>query len=115
MMLEEKIFDKQYEKIEKLLKTAQNSTYYCHLFDQAGIDFSKKLDYETFRSIPFLDKNIYNIQKYNMIVNRPADFNVQYLEDIESGYLRNQYLDQFNMRYMITSGSTGQPLEVIAV
>ena len=113
MMLEEKIFDKQYEKIEKLLKTAQNSTYYCHLFDQAGIDFSKKLDYETFRSIPFLDKNIYNIQKYNMIVNRPADFNVQYLEDIESGYLRNQYLDQFNMRYMITSGSTGQPLEVL--
>ena len=63
MMLEEKIFDKQYEKIEKLLKTAQNSTYYCHLFDQAGIDFSKKLDYETFRSIPFLDKNIYNIEQ----------------------------------------------------
>ena len=113
MKHEETIFYARRERIVNLLKIAQKSQYYKKLFEQVGINLDQNLTYDDFCRIPCMDKNIYSREKYNLIVNRPNDFDIVYLESIESGYLRNQYLDQFGMRYMITSGSTGQPLEVL--
>lgn len=113
MTIEERLFESRYRQIVNLLKIAKDSKYYGRIFEEIGLDLNRKISYSDFVKIPFLDKKMYNEQKYNLIVNRPDDFDVEYLESLESGYLKNQYLDKFQMRYMITSGSTGQPLEVL--
>lgn len=112
-MIEERIFEKYYNRIKKILEYADTSEYYHNLFVKSGIDLSKKINYNDFKKIPLTEKKSYEKNKYRMVTSKLKLFNVEELKNISNLEDRYQYFKKCGIITYITSGSTGQPLEVI--
>lgn len=112
-MVEEELFKKYYKKIKKILDYADTSEYYHDLFVKAGIDLSQNVTYENFRRIPTTEKKLYEKHKFGMITSRVKLFNQEKLREMTNLDDRFQYFKKCGIITFVTSGSTGQPLEVI--
>lgn len=112
MNINEKLFNKSVDKIRNVLEQAYNSKYYKKLFDEVGIDINNKFSYEEFCKINPINKEIYNKYKHEMATYDIGDFDRNKYEQLEVGSQKAEYLKKYNINLKITSGSTGQPLEV---
>lgn len=112
-MTEEVLFEKHYKKIRKVLNYADTSAYYHNLFEEANIDLSKDITYEDFKRIPKTDKFSYEKNKYGMISSKMKLFDREKMNQMKKLQDRLNYLMECGMGSKITSGSTGQPLEVL--
>ncbi len=112
-MIEEELFEQYYKKIKKVLDYADSSEYYHNLFVDAGIDLSKKITYEEFKKIPKTEKNIYEKNKYGMVTKKLKLFEREKVNQIINLDERLKYFRECGIRSKVTSGSTGQPLEVL--
>ena len=109
-------FIKNAKQIKKILRTAFSSKYYKNLFNQVGImdiDNIEELSYETFSKIPITSKNEYNENKFYMFTFDSDGFDVEHYRMLATGDEKRDYLNKFKIKLHITSGSTGQPLEVL--
>lgn len=106
-------FNKEKEKIMRILRNASKAKYYKKCFDELNLDLSKDITYEDFKKIPIMDKNCYNDNKFDLVTLDMTGFDREYYNSLKKGNEKQAYLRQFKLRYMTTSGSTGQPLEVL--
>ncbi len=87
----ERVFCSSKEKILKYLKSVvENNTYYKKLFDDNSVVLDNDFDYEEFKKIPILTKDIYRANQ----------------EKIE------KVLEGKTIVCKVTSGSTGKPFKV---
>lgn len=107
--------DMNINKLKKILKAASNTQYYSKIFKDRNIDIDQINNYEDFKQIPITTKKDYKKNTLEFISNSIADkMNKEYLKSIEGNYkLIDEYLEKFGLNLVITSGSTGIPLEVI--
>jgi len=111
--IEEIQFEKNYLKIYKILLNAKKSKYYeQHL---ARIDFSKPITYDMFSEIPITTKADYQNSVFNMYAGKQCDFSYEKFTSYDLAHYRDKI--EYGMKYgidrFVTSGSTGQPLEVL--
>ena len=86
----EKINEYQFKKLHQLIKRSyENVPYYRDLFDKNGIEPEKIKDFDDFKKIPFLTKEIIRKNKDK---------------------LKSKDYPDYRFQYMATSGSTGKPL-----
>ena len=110
--MEELLFNKSYLRIKKVLKKAYEAPYYKELLDEAGINPEDDFNYEKFKKIRITSKNEFNEHKYDMFTNSVNDFSMEEYCRIEDGDEKALYLEDRGLSLKVTSGSTGQPLEV---
>ena len=102
-------------KIKKVLSAASETDFYSRLFKCNGIDIKEINDYNSFCSIPITTKAEYRENKYDFIHNNIK----KRLEIDKLKYCVNDFktcdrlLGRAGLDMVITSGSTGLPLEVI--
>jgi len=111
--MEERLFKKYYAQIKKILKKAYEAEYYKRLIDDANIDINSDFEYKDFKRIKFSTKNDYNDNKFEMFTDGIKGFSKEEYLNMEDNSMRDDYLDKHSMLLKITSGSTGQPLEVL--
>lgn len=111
--MEKKLFDKSYSGIKRILKKAYESPYYKKLLDEANINPDAEFSYEDFKRIRITTKNDYNENKFDMLTSFASDFSLDEFKKIEGAYEQDQYLEKNGLLLKNTSGSTGQPLDVI--
>lgn len=111
--MEEKNFNKEKGKIMRILRNAFKAKYYQQCFSELNLDLSRDITYEEFKKIPVMDKNNYNANKFDLVTLNTDDFDRDYYFSLSKGNEKQEYLQRFKLRYMTTSGSTGQPLEVL--
>ena len=112
-MIEKELFKKNYKKIKKVLECADTTSYYHALFVDAGIDLSGEITYEDFSRIAKTEKKTYEKNKYGMISNRMKGYDLDEMKNLEGIDKRYQYFKKNGIHSKTTSGSTGQPLEVL--
>lgn len=102
-------------KIKKVLKAAANTPYYDKLFKKYNIDIENINTFDDFTNIPITTKNVYKNNTFDFISNTISkDMDKDYLKSISGDYKKiDDYLEKFGLNLVITSGSTGIPLEVI--
>ena len=111
--MEEQLFKKYYSQIKKILRKAYEAEYYKKLIDGANLDLDSDFEYEDFKRIRFSTKNDYNENKFEMFTNGIEGFSKEEYLKIEDGSMKDNYLKAYGLQLRITSGSTGQPLEVL--
>ena len=111
--MEEKLFKKYYSQIKKILKKAYEAEYYKKLIDEANIDLNTDFEYEDFKRIRFSTKNDYNDNKFEMFTSGMEGFSKEEYLKIEESDMKDSYLENHGLLLKVTSGSTGQPLEVL--
>ena len=114
LKVEELLFEKYYSKIYKILLNAKKSKYYGELL--RNIDFSQKITYEMFSSIPITAKEDYRNAKFDIYAGPDNGFSYEKFNsfNIETeSQERAEYGRKFDIERYMTSGSTGQPLEVL--
>ena len=111
--MEEENFNKSKDKIMRILRNASKAKYYNKCFSDLNIDLSRDITYDEFKKIPVMDKNSYNANKFDLVTLDMKDFDMDYYNSLSKGNEKQEYLKRFKLRYMTTSGSTGQPLEVL--
>lgn len=112
-MVEEELFEKHYRKIKKLLDCANTAPYYKGLIEEAGIDLTGEVTYQDFARIRKTNKDIYEQNKFKMITEKVKGFDYEEFNQIRDLSERYNYLLDQGLVMKLTSGSTGQPLEVI--
>lgn len=110
--MEEKNFIENYSKIKNIVCNAYKAPYFKILIDNSGIDISKDFTYDDFRKIEYTTKNNYNDNKFDMFTNQLDGFTKENYDKFENGKTKQQFVRKYNLQFRITSGSTGQPLEV---
>lgn len=111
----EREFKKNEKKIKEILKIAFSTKYYGDLFRKAGIttlDQINTITYMDFSAIPITSKNEYDENKFDMFAFDANNFDKAYYQSLKTGDAKRNYVEDFKIRVHITSGSTGQPLEV---
>ena len=111
--MEEKLFAKSYSSIKRVLKKAYKSHYYKMLLDEAGINPDEDFTYEDFKRIRITTKNEFNKNKFDMFTDSISDFSEEEYQKIENGEEKDLYFEKYGLILKVTSGSTGQPLEVL--
>lgn len=111
--MNEKEFKHYYNKIKYCLKNSYNSVYYSKLFNDIGIDFKNEFSYDDFIKIPILSKDLYKKNILDMITNNIDSFNKETYTQLSSIDKRWKYLENHNLTLKYTSGTTGNPLEII--
>ena len=111
--MEEKIFKKCSSQIKRVLKKAYESDYYRKLIDDANIDLDSDLEYEDFKRIKCSTKNDYNENRFEMFAGKMDGFSKEEYLKLEDRGMKNNYLSRNGLQLKVTSGSTGQPLEVL--
>lgn len=111
--MEEQLFKKSYLGIKRVLKKAYESKYYRTLLDEAGINPDDEFEYEDFKRIRITTKNEYDENKFDMFTYSISGFSKEEYQKIEDGDEKDLYLEKYGLLLKITSGSTGQPLEVL--
>ena len=61
-------FNKNYQKIVKILHIAKKAPYYADIFRKIGINLECDITYEDFSRIPIIDKSIYRKNWFDFIV-----------------------------------------------
>ena len=104
-----------YSKIKRVLQSALQTRYYRNLFHENNIDIANIMDYESFRKIPLTTKEIYRENKYDFIIDSIRNkLDVDLLQKNENNFqIYDAILNECGLNMVITSGSTGVPLEVI--
>lgn len=110
--MEEQLFKKYYSQIKKILKKAYEAEYYKKLIDEVNIDVDSDFEYEDFKRIKFSTKHDYNINKFEMFTSGIEKFSKEEYLKNEDGYMKDAFLKNHGLQLKVTSGSTGQPLEV---
>ncbi|MDF2519392.1 MAG: capsular polysaccharide biosynthesis protein [Clostridia bacterium] len=102
-------------KIRRVLKAAGTTPYYSKVFEELKLDVENIETYEDFLKIPITTKEIYKRNNYDFIVSSISDrMDFDYLRSIKEDYKAiDKYLERFNLNMVITSGSTGIPIEVL--
>lgn len=111
--MEEQLFKKSYSHIKKILKKAYESKYYRKLLDEAGINPDADFEYKDFKRIKVTTKNDYNKNKFDMFTDSVCGFSKEEYQKIRDGNEKDLYLEKYGFVLKVTSGSTGQPLEVL--
>ena len=111
--MEEQLFEKYYSQIKKILKKAYEAEYYKKLIDEADIDLDSDFKYEDFKRIKFSTKNDYNENKFEMFTSGFEEFSKEEYLKLKDGNIQDNYLRDHGLLLKVTSGSTGQPLEVL--
>lgn len=103
------------KKIEKLLKAAENTNYYKKVFTENNININGVVNYEDFCRIPITTKNDYKNHTLDFIVNMDnLNIDKVKIKALEGNYKAlDKYLGERGFNLVMTSGSTGIPLEVI--
>lgn len=113
--LNEREYKKKEQQIKKILRKAFTTNYYQKLMEQAGIISIEQIDkmtYKDFSTIPITGKEEYAKNKFDMFAFQEKKFDKDYYQALTIGNKKMEYVDRFKIRVHITSGSTGQPLEV---
>lgn len=114
MELEKVLFEKNYKTIKKVVLNAfEKSKYYHRIMETVGFDPHEDFTYEDYKKIPITDKNLYEANKFDMVTTDLTGFDIEYYNSLKTGYERKNYIAKWGISSLITSGSTGQPLEVI--
>lgn len=111
--MEEKLFEKSYLGIKRVLRKAYESRYYKMLLDEANINPNEEFTYDDFKRIRITTKNEYNENKFDMLTNSISNFSEKEYQNIEGAYEKDLYLEESGLLLKNTSGSTGQPLDVL--
>lgn len=113
--MEAVLFDKYLNKIKQTLEAASKTDYYSEVFERAGINPAKVNSYSTFAKIPILTKSLYRQHLYRLLAPPlQALIDRDVYEGLGTDYnARKTYLIKRGLYVRITSGSTGEPLEVI--
>lgn len=111
--MEEQLFKKYFIQIQKVLKKAYETKYYKRLIDAAHVDLDSDFQYDDFKRIRFTTKNDYNENKFDMFTGDIDGFSGEEYLRIADVNLKNHYLEDYGLLLKVTSGSTGQPLEVL--
>lgn len=103
------------KKLKKVLQSANQTPYYHNLFEKFKINIDEIKTYEDFKKIPITTKEDYKNNQFDFITSSILKkMDVNYLKKITGNYkLLDEYLGQFGLNLVITSGSTGIPIEVI--
>ena len=113
MCIERNLFQRNYSKILKILKIANETPYYNGVFNEIALNVHGAT-YEEFSRIPIMDKASYRTHCFDMISSSEIkNFDKAQYENIRNNTEKRKYLEQFGIKLRITSGSTGQPLEVL--
>ena len=100
--------------IHIFLRSASTTTYYKTIFKEIGINVNDDISYDDFMRIPIIDKSIYKTNSFDLISPvRIQLFDKKLLKKMRTLEEKDNYLSQMGLMMKITSGSTGQPLEVI--
>lgn len=111
----EREFKKNEKRIKEILKIAFSTKYYGELLRKSGITEVAQIDtmtYNDFSVIPITSKNEYDENKFDMFAFGADNFDKEYYQSLTTGDEKKKYVEAFKIRVHITSGSTGQPLEV---
>lgn len=111
----EREFEKNERQIKNILKKAFFTKYYRGLLSQAGITDVNQIDamtYKDFSAIPITSKDEYDENKFDMFAFSAENFDKVHYQSLTTGDKKKAYVDDFKIRLHVTSGSTGQPLEV---
>lgn len=111
--VERELFYKNYSQIKKILKKAYETQYYKELIDGAHIDLERDIQYEDFLRIKCSSKNDYHENKFQMCTGELALFLQKEYQDHEEIREKDACLKEHGLQLKVTSGSTGQPLEVL--
>lgn len=103
-------FNECYPKLKKILSAAIKSKYYEALFASVGFDSSKDFDYAEFSKIPITDKLSYSKHFQEMPT---ADIDLNSYKALRKYQEKREFLINNNISLRITSGSTGEPLEIL--
>ncbi len=111
--IEEIQFEKHYNKIQKILKNAVKSKYYEKRL--AHIDFSKPFTYDMFTKIPITIKAEYQDSIFNMYSGPRFKFSFEQFKSYDLAHYKEKvaYGMKYGIDRFVTSGSTGEPLEVL--
>jgi phenylacetate-coenzyme A ligase PaaK-like adenylate-forming protein len=117
-VIERQLFEQSYDRILRVLRSAAHTTYYRHLFSSNGIDVDCVHSYSDFRQIPITRKADYRAHSTEFIADSiySLGFESRKYQDLRRDDVSacSAYLRSFNMRWRISSGSTGVPLEIFA-
>lgn len=81
---EEKLKKLKLQKLKEIINYAnENSEYYKRLFKENNIDLNNITNYEEYRKIPFLTKEL--VRKNNKEILCKKEFNDNYIEEITTG------------------------------
>lgn len=107
--LEEELFEKSKTKIQKVLKAASETVYYKKIINNISVD---NITYKDFRTIPMTDKRMLNQNMLDMLSNKYSNFDRTLYNELTYRQ-KKEYLATFELELRITSGSTGNPVEII--
>lgn len=114
MKIENQHFQSCSHKLMQVLRSASTTTYYKTIFKEIGINVNDDISYDDFMRIPIIDKSIYKTNSFDLISPvRIQLFDKKLLKKMRTLEEKDNYLSQMGLMMKITSGSTGQPLEVI--
>lgn len=112
MLIEEKLFQKNKEKIILSLKKANESKFFNKLFFDNGIEIDKINKYQDFKKIPIITKDIYRDNIYDFINSNLANrINIEKTSSLIRAEKKIE-LKKYDINMISTSGSTGRPLDV---
>jgi len=114
MNIEKRLFDSSLPKVMKVLERAAKTPYYAKLFSQAGLDLNSEIAYKQFCEIPITEKASYKLNCFDMIsTNLLCYDDKNAILKAKTPQERNIILEKNGLFLKLTSGSTGQPMEVI--
>ncbi|MDQ0361530.1 hypothetical protein [Breznakia pachnodae] len=115
MKIEHKQFNRNKEQIISCLHFASKTKYYMKLFQENEIIINKINTYEEFKKIPITNKMDYLENKLDFI--REGMLNEKQYDNLTKDFSnyaeKDEILKLSSLNILITSGSTGIPLEVI--
>ncbi len=114
MIIEQIMFRKNKAAIMRILRAANQSEYYRAVFCDANIHIEDIQSYEDFTKIPILDKTAYEIYKFSMIANSEKRKEIKdRLQNSTDLQHRRKVCEDNGIYLKVTSGSTGNPLEIL--
>jgi len=115
MTIEEKIFQKNRDKIIKALKNAEKCSYYKKIFKDNCIEISTINTYEKFKAIPIMTKQDYRENFMGCVREGilSEQIKCQLKEPVSSYSIKDSIINPLDLEIYLTSGSTGIPLEII--
>lgn len=109
-------FNNNKNKIYKVIEKAWNTQYYKGILKNIGIhDINDiyKLEYENYCQLPIMTKKCLNDNKFQMLENgKFIGFNYDVYREVPYSNKR-KYLKSNGLELRVTSGSTGEPIEVL--
>ena len=113
--MREKMQKCKQQLIKNVLQAAADTDYYKKLFKENGICVDEIKTYDDFIKIPITTKEEYRTNKYDFICNSKKKLlDIEQLKKCAGNFKAcDKLLEKGGFNMVITSGSTGIPLEVI--